>query len=240
MKMTPEERARIEALQRDWITPEEAKDIVGVNPWDPSFEGVLLAYGQTLRSSPSPFKDGYVSRFILEGFLQDHRFMTERAASVRLGMTQESFLKVLGALEERGLVPPSRGCPVGTVSFDVVDNIHQRLPGPHKKQLFISQSDYCAKLHTAIKNQLGIEVDPLYCETSQALKEMPLIYAYDYCRISKEPTGLPNRIYMNFGKPLRLAPDICSRLFFFRHQEELNALVLGSPPELGDLAAAGV
>ncbi len=238
MQMTPEERARVEALQRDWITPEEAKDIVGVNPWDPSLEGMLLAYGQTLRNSPSPFKEGYVSRFMLEGYLQDHRFITERAASVRLGMTLESFLKVISALEERGLVPPSRGCPAGTVSLDVVENIHQRLPGPHKKQLFISASDYCAKLHIKIKNQLSIEVEPVFCTTSQALKETPLVYAYDYCRISGQPTGLPNRVYMNFGKPLRLAPDICSRLFFFKHQEELNALVLGSPPELTDLAAA--
>jgi hypothetical protein len=235
--MTAEEQERLDALQRDWITGQEAMALVGVDPFDPSFEGMLIAYGQTLRGGRWPFKEDKVSRYLLESFLLDQRLISVPNAGARLGMTAASLLTVVSALEDKGLVPAGRRELANTISLDLIESLHRRLPGTERAQTFSNQSDYCAKVHAALVG-MGIAVEPLYCETSRFLGEQPMKLAYDFCRISQQPTSLANRVYMNFGKPLRLPPDVCSRLFFFKHQDELGGFLFGAAPQLVDLAAA--
>src|SRR6266545_333388 len=113
--MTPEEQGRLAALTREWITRDEALDLVGVDAWDPSLEGMLLAYGRTLRQSKPPIRDDRVSRDLLEGLLQDYRLMSLPSAAFRLGMTESSFVDVLDALEKKGWALSNQGNPKGTV-----------------------------------------------------------------------------------------------------------------------------
>jgi len=233
MTMTPEESGRLDALQREWITGQEAETLLGVNPFDPSFEGMLIAYG---RGGRMPFQGETVSRYALESFLLEQRLIPLRSAGARLGMTEDSLANVVSGLEDRGIIPPGRRELHHTIGLDLIETLHRRLPGT-RARTFSSQSDYCAKLHTELSS-MGITIEPLYCATSSLLREQPVKLAHDYCCVSRQPTSLSNRVYMNFGKPLRLPPDVCSRLFFFQHQDELNKFLLGSSPQVSDLAAA--
>lgn len=238
MTLSTQESHRLQALRRDYIPKLDTEDLVGVNPFDPDLEGRLVAFARQHRRKTPALHGEQVSRHTLEGFLQEYALLPARSAALRLGMTGASFEATLAALETRGLLLPGDIWPNGLVRVELVDRMPSRIPDLTEHPVFNSQTSYCLWVHGLLRDRLGVEVEQCHCATSISLGQSPPELAFDLCCISHEPVSLKYRVYMNFGKPLRLPPDVCALHVLARNRAELEPFVLGSMPDLLGLDAA--
>ncbi len=238
MALVAQELHRLQALRGELVNKADALDLVGVNPFDSELEGRLLAFAMQRRSRTPALQGGQVSRHLLESFLQEHGLLSARSAALRLGMTATSFEATLAALEDRGLLLPGDVWPNGLVRVELVDRLPLRIPDVAQAPVFSSQTSYSNWVHEQLRDRLGVQIERCPCATSVRLGETPPDLAFDLCCISHEPVSLKYRVYMNFGKPLRLPPDVCALHILARNLDALRPFVLGSMPDLLGLDAA--
>ena len=231
------ERTRYQALQHDWIPINIAADIVGADP--AGLEPRLNAFGRLFRQPKQAFQGALVSRYLFEVYLQHSGLLPRPVASLHLGMTEDSLVATLNALEDQELIVRNTlDWPDDVVEGDFVKSIHTFIP-ELRHTTFGDHSSYCRDVHAALARQFGVDVEAVYCSTSELLDEAPYDLAYERCCVSHRPTGLRHQIPLNFGKPLRLAPDVCAKRFYAIHVEELQQYVLGTPPLIDDVLEAG-
>jgi len=174
-----------------------------------------------------------VNRHALETFLQRSELLPIKIAAAHLGMTNNSFIELLDVIKDGGLISlKTEHYSPQVVSESFIRTLPSLLPNL-KHKVFGDHDNYCKNLHLAIKKNLGLKVEGLYCITSQSLGEKPADYAYEFDCITGDPVGLRYSVWLDFKKPLYLRPDVCSQKFYLENKKILKRyLFLGKEPEI--------
>lgn len=229
--MNETETGRLQALLDDFVEAHTLAALIGVNPEDEWFKPRLWTYATRIRNRGwITDSEGRWSRHLVESFLQFHRILPISTACYRLGMDQNSLQRTLQGLYDGAYIPDTAAdYPDHIIREELVKEIHRYLPST-QSALFNNHSDYCRRVHSAIRSDLDIEVTPLYCETSRDLEESPPNLSYSRCCLSHQPVGIRYKVMLNLGKPLRLPPDLISLRFFQANREHLQQYLMGSEP----------
>jgi len=149
-----------------------------------------------------------------------------KTGAVQLGMTTDSLGKTVDGLISMGWIDVNDlTIPADLVDESLIRSIHTLFPSLNGV-MFGDHSDFCRELHAAIRNEINVDVQTVLCSTSQAKGDNPVDIANSYCLISHEPMSIRNEIMMDFGKPISLPPDVCSRKFIEENRTELEQYTL--------------
>ena len=224
---------RIDQLRGEWIDEDTLRAIYGLPLDDEDFTVDFRRWGRLLRRPREVRRNGSVNRTALENYFSQRKVLPRRWSAARLGMTQPSLERALETLEEKGLLQLglSQG-PTLTAALDQV--LVQTLPALQGR-VFGNHSDFCRRLHQALR-AFGVEIEEMYCHTDRLLhpdNTDNTDYSSEYCMITDAPVGLRFRVWLDFGKPMNLAPDTCSTRAYFEPDRAplLEAYVMGSRPE---------
>jgi hypothetical protein len=197
------------------------------------FRGELLSdFEQMLanfRHRPE-LADDRAPRFHIERFLDLQELDSPRFAAAKLGMTQDSLQALLPRLPEIGLrtnYEPYRG--IGLIGRSLSEDLTRKLPGLRFKT-FGTHDAFCELLHKALKNVLGFDAVPLYCATQDemaAAENGYRMFAATWDNLTMLPLSVKHQVWLDLGKPLSLAPDRCSKLFYARNRERLIGHLVG-------------
>jgi hypothetical protein len=220
--MDAKERFRFENLQRPCVNLEFLRETYGVD-WPPD-EQFAQDFGAWHATRVNPCGDRTVNRYAFELFLLSQRLMTRSYAAARLGMTTESLARLLPELPKIGL---SKKYAVykGIVDESLSDDLVRSLKGL-RFRTFGSHDFFCEFLHEALKSELGLPVNPLFCDTADRLGEQRM-YASTWDNITLLPLSTKHSVWLSFNKPISLAPDRCSKLFYAEHHDELRPFIAG-------------
>jgi hypothetical protein len=226
------ERWRLANLQGPCVDVDFLQETHGVAwPPDEQFERDFRAWFATI-SRPTTCGEGKAHRYAFEMFLQSQRLLTRAYAAARLGMQPESLDQLLPALPRLGL---SKRYAVycGIIDESLGEDVVRSLPGL-RFRTFGTHDSYCELLHDALQSALGLEIKPLFCATADQLGEQRT-YASIWDNITLLPLSVKHSVWLDFKKPLALAPDRCSKLFFAQHYDELLPHLAGrdEPRDLG-------
>jgi hypothetical protein len=144
----------------------------------------------------------------------------------RLGMQETSVGELLKRKDDFGLIPQYEYADE-LVLESFKDDLPRSLTSL-RFRTFGSHNDFCRRLHAAIKLEHNIEVEPLWCNTSQELQETPVLYANNFDCLTVAPLSTRHAIWLDFHKPLSLPPDRCSNLFFVQNRAILEPFTAGS------------
>jgi hypothetical protein len=198
-------------------------------------EGALTEFFQRWKSDikGSDRCSGGTDRVLLEIFLQRQRMLPLKWMGARLGMNEQSAREILRALQAGVLPIVYEYFDKQLVLESFKDDLLQSLKSL-RFRTFGSHSDFCRRLHEAVAQELGVAVQALMCHTSQELGEGNVLYAHDFDCITFEPLSVKHSAWLNFGKPLSLPPDRCSKLFLARNLAELQPALagMGTPDSL--------
>jgi hypothetical protein len=220
---------RIRVLQEDW---DEAMlhTIYGLELGDEDFMIDLVRWGRLLKRPRDVRRNGSLSRIALETYLSQRKLRPRRWAATRLGMTPPSLDEVLDG-ETAEMLPREVLFGRSLVAANLDQILIQVLPALQSR-IFGDHNDFCKRLHPALGG-VGIVVKPMYCVTSKELDPADPDYSYEYCMITDDPIGLRYNVWLDFKKPMNLAPDTCSTKAYFdpgRHPL-LSPFVMGSEPQ---------
>lgn len=199
-------------------------------PPDDQFSHDFATWSATLRKPPQ-CGEGEVHRHAFERFTQSRKLLTRAYVSARLGMQPESLDKLLLELPRIGL---SKKYEVyqGIVDESLSEDLVSSLKGL-RFRTFGNHDSFCELLHEALHEALGLTIQGLFCATADELGEQRM-YASTWDNITLRPLSVKHSVWLDFKKPLSLAPDRCSKLFFARHYDELKEY-LASREEPRDL-----
>ncbi len=163
-------------------------------------------------------------RYSFEQFLQSQKLLTRSYASARLGMYPKSLDQLLPELPRIGL---SKKYAVydGIIDESLSEDLVRSLRGL-RFRTFGTHDSFCELLHGALQIDLGLTIKALYCATADALGEQRM-YASTWDNITLQPLSTKHSVWLDFRKPLALAPDRCSKLFFAQHYDELRGYLAG-------------
>jgi hypothetical protein len=227
MPLTHDQQIRIENLRADFVSGEQMRDLIGVFPRDQYTYGRFRQYATLLSKRKIAEKDSLFSRFVFEGFLQHYRLLPRRSGALQLGMTSESLGQTIEALTLKGWIDINDlTMPSDLIDESFIRSIYTLFPSM-QGVLFTDHTDFCRQLHEAIRNEFKITVDTVYCTTSQARGDNPVEIANSICVVSHQPSSIRNEIMMDFGKPISLPPDTCSRILIEQNLNDLKPFVLG-------------
>ena len=111
---------------------------------------------------------------------------------------------------------------LGFISESLPDDLIRNL-GSLRFRTFSDHNSFCERLHAEIDKSLELKVDPLFCTTSDRLEDYPKQFAINFDCITLEPVSGKHQMWLNFGKPLYLAPDRCSKLLYAENYEILSS-----------------
>lgn len=190
-------------------------------PTDRSFG---LGIGNFLNGRSGSCPGGKVDRYGFEQFLRSQKLAPRNDLAARLGMTPESLDQLIPRLPELGL---SKKYEVyeGIYQAGLGDDLTNILPG-FRFRTFGSHDFFCEFLHAKIGEALGLKIQPMYCRTSERIGDQRM-FASTWDNILLEPLSVKHSVWLDFGKPLSLAPDRCSKLFYAEHHEEMKPYLAG-------------
>lgn len=225
-------QSRIKLLRREFAPPSLFTELYGLAFPDRKLFGSVRAWLQKVQKHKKiESTDGMINRHVFENYLQQKRLIPVKNAAFQLGMAIDSFKEIIGVLEYQGQAEAG----FSSVSDQLVDesivrHFTQFFQGT-ANAIFSDHTTLCVALHSSIKNELGIEVNTRCCETAQKLGEPD--FAYDVDAITLKPIGLRFQVWLDFGKPKNLKPDVCSMIFYSKNKELLsNFLLFGHEPDL--------
>ena len=223
--MNQEQKKRLKALEGRWCDQKLLDELYGIHLPDEALIGRFRSWAARFRQNKTVAKRNHAyDRHALEGYFQFNKLLPLKWAAARLGMEQESFENLLNVLGEQSLI--MRDVTDQTVHEIVVRDIHKFFPALSYK-VFSDHNDFCRNLHKAVREEsLGLEIKPVRCVASGAFGEDPPDYAYDFDCISSEPVGLRRQVWLDFGKPVNLKPDVCSEKLFLDEYEILSPFLL--------------
>lgn len=178
--------------------------------------------------------DGALSRYELETFMQQKSVVPKKWMSAQLGMTIESLDSLLHGLKSLGMHIQRyviyQDLIAQTLSEDLVPN----LPGL-RFRTFSDHNSFCLRLHAEIKKTLELDIQPLFCATSDKLQDYPRQFASHFDCITLAPLSGKHQMWLDFRKPLNLGPDRCSKLLYAENRDELQPFCAGThePDDLG-------
>lgn len=175
---------------------------------------------------------GQTHRGLWEQFLAEQRIMPRKLAAARIGMTIESWNRVTPAMLKLLFAVPASLDTEDFVPVDWIDRLSSYLSGP-TPTLYSDHNAYCAHLHRLIKSRLGVTVEALYCETSGALRDDPMDYAYEWDVVTGNGVGIRHAVWLKTTKPLHLRPDVCGKRVYAAHPAMFQPyLFAGHEPDL--------
>lgn len=186
-------------------------------------------YRDSLRR-PKQCPDDSVSRYEIEGFMSRANLLPHKWMAARLGMQDISLAKVLDGLDKLGMQRQRYAVLPGFVAESLTEDIIRFLPGL-KFKTFRDHNAYCERLHADLKQTLQIDVQRLFCATSVAMEDYPQRFSMHFDCLTLEPVSTKHSVWLDFHKPLNLAPDRCSKLFYAGNRDELKPFIMGSEPE---------
>ncbi len=227
--MTPEEQKRLAFLsQGPCAPPTYIKDFYGLDwPLCGEANEDFARWREKFRR-PTGCSEVEPSRFELEMFLQQQRVLSKKWMAVRLGMQIDSLEEILPRLPDLGLRTQRYVVYPEFISDSLLDDLVTHLSGL-KFRTFGTNNSFCERLHAELSDSLGIEIQPLFCETSIQLNDDPLWFANTFDCITLKPLSTRHQIWLDFGKkPLALAPDRCSKLFYVENRADLKSYCAGT------------
>lgn len=93
-------------------------------------------------------------------------------------MTVEDLKKVLKKANEREITIPQRQVWPSTIQKTPYPSFHINFPSMPKK-IWTTYDSYIDNLHKTIKEDLDINIETLYCESSKALQKYTPAFRYD-------------------------------------------------------------
>lgn len=174
---------------------------------------------------------GGVHRAALEWFFQDEGVLPLKWAAARVGTTVDGLTLLLNRMLERGFLARDPRVTDQLVDERVVRDLtrHLRLL---QDRTFGDHDDMCRWIQRAAKQDLGIRNLPeLRSVSAEGLGQKE--FASEFDCITFEPIGLRHQVWLDFGKPINLAPDVCGIHTYARHPRLLRPFVMaGEAPEI--------
>lgn len=221
--MEPEQEVRIANLRGSCVDAGFLQETHGIT-WPPEVRFERDFATSIFGSRGKPCESGKVDRYAFEMFLQSQRLLTRNYASARLGMRPDSLDALLPLLPKIGLSKQYSVYP-GIIDESLSEDIVRSLRGL-RFRTFGTHDSFCELLHAEIENALQLKITPLFCATADQLNE-GRIYASTWDNITLLPLSTKHSVWLKFDKPLALAPDRCSKLFFAQHYDELRPYLAG-------------
>ncbi len=217
---------QIDQLRQECAKPDFLSQLFGID-WPPgdSFPEDFRAW-EHQRSFQERCKDGLLSRWTAELFMEDHRVHPVRWAAASLGMRSESLVQLLPQLPKAGLRRNYELYP-GLIDKSLTEDLVRSLKGL-RFRTFGTHNSFCTILHGAIRDATGIAPVPWYCATSLKLGEYERQFASVIDSVTLDGLSVKHSVWLQLGKPLRLAPDRCSKLFYAEHHDAMRNLIAGT------------
>jgi hypothetical protein len=174
------------------------------------------------------------SRWVAEWFLSDNRLEPLRWAAASMGMQPKSLAEVLPLLPKAGL-RRKYDLYAEVIDKSLSEDLVRSLKGL-RFRTFGTHNSYCTILHDALTNATGVTIEPWYCATSLKVEDYPLQFASTIDSVTLEGLSVKHSAWLDLGKPMRLAPDRCSKLFYAENRAEMQGLLAGTgePEDLSD------
>ncbi|MEO7035872.1 MAG: hypothetical protein ABI335_18780 [Polyangiaceae bacterium] len=228
--------ARLTTLSTPWCSSALIHEFLGIDlPGDPRLAGALRTWSERFRGDANVERSSGAGRLVhrhaLETFLLQNGWVSWKWAAVHLGLAEDELKKVVDLLAGKGLIPQlASGVSDQVIRLREAATLYRLFPAMRMKA-YSSHSSMCRSLHTAIKDDLAFEVQPLLCVTSVALEEKEVDLADAFDAITLDPVGLRYQVWLETKKPVSLRPDVCSLKFYAKHETELSAHIMkGSEP----------
>ncbi len=242
--MMPQEiTEQLKDLSEQWCTTEFIQELLGIDlPTDPRLAGAFRAWSARFLGKANVVSGAgaglRVDRHALETFILQNGWVSWKSAAVHLALSEGNLKTVVERLqgnERYGLIPQlASGVSDQVVRQREAAALYRLFPAIRMK-VFASHSGMCRALHAEIKNELGVEVEPLLCVTSVALADDEPDLADAFDAITLEPVGLRYQVWLDTKKPVNLRPDVCSLKFYAMHEAQLKPYVMeGSEPSAID------
>jgi hypothetical protein len=216
---------RITHLRNECASPAFLSELFGI-PWPPggAFPEDFRKW-QNQRSLRDRCEDGQQSRWLAEFFMQDHRLEPLPWTAAALGVSPNSLKQLLPLLPKAGLRRAYELYP-GLLDKSLNEDLVRSLKGL-RFRTFGTHNSFCTILHGALRDATGMQPEPWYCWTSLKLGEYERQFASVVDSITGEGLSVKHSVWLNLGKPLRLAPDRCSKLFYAQHHDEMRGMLAG-------------
>jgi hypothetical protein len=217
---------QIAQLSTECVSMEFLRDLFGIE-WPPSDEFVeeYQAWA-TQRSFHERCGAPLRSRWVAEWFFSDNRLEPLPWAAASMGMKPESLVEVLPLLPRVGLRRKYDVYP-NVIDKSLSDDLVRSLKGL-RFRTFGTHNSYCTLLHNTLKDATGVTIKPWYCETSLKVEDYPQQFASTIDSITLEGLSTKHSVWLDLGKPMRLAPDRCSKLFYAENRAEMQGMIAGS------------
>jgi hypothetical protein len=170
--------------------------------------------------------DPLKSRWVAEWFLSDNRLEPLPWMAASMGMKPKSLRAVLPVLPNAGLRRPYELYP-DVIDKSLSEDLVRSLKGL-RFRTFGTHNSYCTILHGALKDATGVTVEPWYCATSLRVEEYERQFASTLDSITLEGLSVKHSVWLDLGKPMRLAPDRCSKLFYAENRAEMRGMIAGT------------
>ena len=227
MNATEQERLNLLLRTDGMVTTDYLAEFYGLNwPWSGEIRQDFDAW---LARSPRriSWDEERPSRFLLEAFFQDQRVQPKKWVACQLGMKVESFDRIMQKITNLGLRPRRYEIYPGLISTSFGKDLDAHLPRM-KFRTFGDDNSYCELLHDDLKKELEVEIEPELCATSTQLDENPRWFARTFDNLTLEPLSIRHQMFLDFGKPLYLKSDVCSKLFYVQNRRDLLQFHAGS------------
>jgi hypothetical protein len=237
--MTEQEQYRFDMLrQGPCVPPEYVAGYYGL-PW-PLPDDARQDYDAWLSRLRRRHNciEGWISRYELESFMQQKGVVPKKWMGARLGMRIASLDELLARLRDIGIRPERYVVYTDLISKSLSEDIVLNLPGL-KFRTFSDHNNFCSRLHAELAKVLGIQVAPLFCETSDRIQDYPRQFASNFDCITLAPLSVKHQVWLDFRKPLNLGPDRCSKLLYIENRDVLRPVCAGTqePDDLEQYAS---
>jgi hypothetical protein len=225
---------QIVKLREECVSYDFLCDLFGIAwPPDGEFTAEYLAWA-TQRSFHDRCGDPLRSRWVAEWFLSDNRLEPIRWAAARMGMQPESLAEILPLLPKAGL-RRKYDLYAGVIDKTLSDDLVRSLRGL-RFRTFGTHNSYCTTLHAALQDATGVAIEPWYCATSVDLEDYPRKFASTIDSITLKGLSVMHSVWLDLGKPIRLPPDRCSKLFYAENRAEMKDMIAGTgePEDIND------
>ncbi len=113
------------------------------------------------------------------------------------------------------------------VAKSLSEDLTRHVPGL-RFRTFSDHNAFCERLHGELQNAIGLQVEPLFCATSDRLQEYPRWFAAHFDCLTLEPLSTKHSAWLDFRKPLYLPPDRCSKLVYVENRRVLSDFSAGT------------
>ena len=222
--MTKSISERLDQIKTEWCDIETFKCIYGLDinsedskPLKESFR----QWQEQSRRKNNCFHENEtkVNRWLFELFLQHNNLITTLMAGIEVSMLQNDFINLLDKMQQKGMILGGCffDCKCGVIPEPIVSNL-QLCFNSLKFKSFWNTSEYIEILHKTITQELDMQFNPV----RPFLSDIENGYATEYDIITGKPFESRDQVWLDFGKPIALKPDICSIYTYVMYKHELE------------------